>query len=151
MNKILFALCFGIGLLIAGLNPFTAWLHETGHVESFHTDGIKAFRSSERTTSTERITKNGLAAGAMAEFMFFFTLVVACYCAGNPQAANWRKNWFYVGLPFGACHLIYIRAFSYTDFHREWSIELLTAWTMIITMILILSWLILIFTRFVEK
>lgn len=149
MNQLpAFALCFGIGLAISGFNPFTSWIHENGHLDSFTLDEIPSRIVNPTHTSTRQVTPNGLAAGAWSEFIFFYTLVFVFYCVSNPNKTSWRKAWAHIGIPFGACHNIFFKAFSLTDFHREWSETLISDWTMIVSMILIVSWIVLLFTRF---
>jgi len=150
-QRIAFIVCFILGVIASGMNPFTNWLHETGHLQSFTQDGIPATITSQTTTMTDRVTPNGLASGSTSEFVFFFMILLIAYCVTNPHETNWRKAWFYLGIPFGACHNVFFRAFSYTDFNREWSGILSGEWMVIIGLILAVSWVVLIITRFIEQ
>ena len=150
-QRIAFIACFILGVIASGMNPFTNWLHETGHLQSFSQDGIPAAITSQTTTATDRITPNGLTSGAMSEFMFFYIVLLVLYCITNPNQTTWRRIWFYLGVPFGACHNVFFRAFSYTDFNREWSGILTSEWGVGIGLVLVASWAILIFTRFIRQ
>jgi hypothetical protein len=144
LNRQLFMAAFIGGLFLGSSNPFTVWIHEQGHLQVFRMNGIQAMQTAPNmvTAYTSTAKMDYFISGAMSEMVFFFFAFWLLFAIGNPRLSGLRSLWFPVGIPIGAMHSIWFRAYRYTDFHREYSSEILMCWTVIGLCILISTWVI---------
>lgn len=133
LNKQLFAAAFIGGLFLGSSNPLTVWIHEQGHLQSFRMSGIQAQQTDYNhvVASAHSVTLSQLISGAMSELMFFFFAFWFIFCSSNPRFSGFRGLWCWTGIPVGAIAHIWIRAYSYTDFHREFSADISLIWTVV--------------------
>lgn len=138
LNRNLFMAAFIGGLFLGSHNSFTIWIHEQGHLQAFRMSGIQATQTdyNKVTAYAEAVTLDQLIAGAMSEAVFFFFAFWILFCFGNPNHTGIRGLWFPTGIPVGAILHIWIRAYQYTDFHREFSSEIAPLWTIFCVLVL---------------